>query len=215
MRSALRRSDSRQLYATDASIYEIHPAGVAFPRSATDASAIIRATVEAGISITPRGAGTSLSGRGYWGRSSDRFLAATTADFRSSTAKRCTSASARAWSCDQLNAFLRPARFLFRAGCGHELAGDARRDDREQFFRRTRAGLRDDRGSRGGARNCPGRWADRAIGAGSDSLGEEKRAIEIDCITPGPPLIANHAPRAAQALAGLRSRTLLSAPDRS
>jgi FAD/FMN-containing dehydrogenase/Fe-S oxidoreductase len=53
---------TRQLYATDASIYQIEPEGVAFPRSAEQASAVIRAAADAGVSITPRGAGTSLSG---------------------------------------------------------------------------------------------------------------------------------------------------------
>ncbi len=53
---------TRQLYATDASIYQIKPAGVAFPRSATEASAVIRAAADEGVSITPRGAGTSLVG---------------------------------------------------------------------------------------------------------------------------------------------------------
>ena len=53
---------TRQLYATDASIYQIEPAGVAFPRSAQEASAVIRAAADAGVSVTPRGAGTSLVG---------------------------------------------------------------------------------------------------------------------------------------------------------
>src|SRR6266404_2814083 len=53
---------TRQLYATDASIYQIEPAAVAFPRTAEQASAVIRSAADAGISITPRGAGTSLSG---------------------------------------------------------------------------------------------------------------------------------------------------------
>src|SRR5437879_2108244 len=53
---------TRQLYATDASIYQIEPAGVAFPQSARQASAVIQATAEAGVSIIPRGAGTSLVG---------------------------------------------------------------------------------------------------------------------------------------------------------
>src|SRR6266487_4379725 len=53
---------TRQLYATDASIYQIEPAAVAFPRSAREASAIIRAAAAAGVSVTPRGAGTSLVG---------------------------------------------------------------------------------------------------------------------------------------------------------
>src|SRR5216684_543478 len=53
---------SRQLYATDASIYQIEPMGVAFPRSAQQASSVIQAAIDAGLSIVPRGAGTSLSG---------------------------------------------------------------------------------------------------------------------------------------------------------
>src|SRR5438552_53382 len=53
---------TRQLYATDASIYQIEPIGVAFPKSTQQASAVIRAAADAGISVTPRGAGTSLVG---------------------------------------------------------------------------------------------------------------------------------------------------------
>src|SRR5437660_1880512 len=52
----------RQLSATDASIYQIEPAGAAFPKSAQQAAAVIRATADAGISVVPRGAGTSLVG---------------------------------------------------------------------------------------------------------------------------------------------------------
>src|SRR5207249_12078059 len=53
---------TRQLYATDASIYQIQPVAVAFPKSAQQASAVIRAAADAGLSVTPRGAGTSLVG---------------------------------------------------------------------------------------------------------------------------------------------------------
>jgi FAD/FMN-containing dehydrogenase/Fe-S oxidoreductase len=53
---------TRQLYATDASIYQIEPAGVAFPRSAHEASAVIRVAAGENVSVTPRGAGTSLVG---------------------------------------------------------------------------------------------------------------------------------------------------------
>jgi FAD/FMN-containing dehydrogenase len=53
---------TRQLYATDASIYQIEPLGAAFPLSAREASAVIRAAADAGVSVTPRGAGTSLVG---------------------------------------------------------------------------------------------------------------------------------------------------------
>jgi FAD/FMN-containing dehydrogenase/Fe-S oxidoreductase len=53
---------TRQLFATDASIYQIEPIGVAFPKNAKQASAVIHAAADADVSITPRGAGTSLVG---------------------------------------------------------------------------------------------------------------------------------------------------------
>lgn len=53
---------TRNLYATDGSIYQIIPTAVAFPRSATQAASAIRAATDAGISIIPRGAGTGLAG---------------------------------------------------------------------------------------------------------------------------------------------------------
>ena len=53
---------TRQLYATDASIYQIQPAGIGFPRTAEEAANLIRAAADAGVSVTPRGAGTSLVG---------------------------------------------------------------------------------------------------------------------------------------------------------
>ena len=53
---------TRQLYSTDASIYQIQPAGAAFPKTAEQAGLVIRATADQGLSITPRGAGTSLVG---------------------------------------------------------------------------------------------------------------------------------------------------------
>src|SRR5881628_2762745 len=56
---------TRQLYATDASIYQIEPAAVAFPRSAQQASSVVRAAVDAGLAIIPRGAGTGLVGGAF------------------------------------------------------------------------------------------------------------------------------------------------------
>ena len=58
------RSDdtTRQLYATDASIYQIIPKAVAFPRSPDQVRDAIQAARAAGMSVTPRGAGTGLAG---------------------------------------------------------------------------------------------------------------------------------------------------------
>src|SRR5208337_3579151 len=53
---------TRQLYATDASIYQIEPLAVAFPRNAKQASLLIDGAVQAGLSVIPRGAGTGLVG---------------------------------------------------------------------------------------------------------------------------------------------------------
>ncbi|MEO5717753.1 MAG: FAD-linked oxidase C-terminal domain-containing protein [Chthoniobacterales bacterium] len=53
---------TRQLYATDASPYQIVPAAVAFPRSAQEAHDAILAAESSGISVSPRGAGSGLAG---------------------------------------------------------------------------------------------------------------------------------------------------------
>src|ERR1051325_6508907 len=53
---------TRQLYATDASIYQIEPAAVAFPRNARQVSALVEGAMQAGVLIIPRGAGTGLVG---------------------------------------------------------------------------------------------------------------------------------------------------------
>ncbi len=53
---------TRQLYSTDASIYQVCPVGAAFPNTSEQASLVIRAAADAGLSVTPRGAGTSLVG---------------------------------------------------------------------------------------------------------------------------------------------------------
>jgi len=53
---------TRQLYATDASIYQVEPAAVAFPRTANQAASIIRAAADASVPVIPRGAGTGLIG---------------------------------------------------------------------------------------------------------------------------------------------------------
>ncbi len=54
---------SRQLYATDASIYKMTPLGVVLPHDANDVSAVIETCNNAGVSVLPRGGGTGLSGQ--------------------------------------------------------------------------------------------------------------------------------------------------------
>jgi len=53
---------TRCLYAVDASIHRLEPVAVAFPRSAEEAAAVLRAAADSGLEITPRGAGTGLTG---------------------------------------------------------------------------------------------------------------------------------------------------------
>jgi FAD/FMN-containing dehydrogenase/Fe-S oxidoreductase len=54
---------TRHLYSRDASIYAIEPAGVIFPRDADDVAAAVSVAATFGVSVLPRGAGTSLAGQ--------------------------------------------------------------------------------------------------------------------------------------------------------
>src|SRR5438270_4712016 len=54
---------SRGRYATDASIYQIEPLGVAIPRNREDATAAIAIAREEGVPVLPRGGGTSQCGQ--------------------------------------------------------------------------------------------------------------------------------------------------------
>ena len=56
-------SYSRQLYATDASIYEATPIGVVFPTSTADVAAVMNYCADRKIPVLPRGGGTSLAGQ--------------------------------------------------------------------------------------------------------------------------------------------------------
>ncbi len=54
---------SRGRYATDASIYQIVPQGVAFPRSEADIAAALTIAAEHGVPVIARGGGTSQCGQ--------------------------------------------------------------------------------------------------------------------------------------------------------
>jgi len=54
---------SRGRYATDASIYQIMPQGIVIPRSDDDLAAIIEIAHQEGLTLLPRGGGTSQSGQ--------------------------------------------------------------------------------------------------------------------------------------------------------
>src|SRR3989454_8018314 len=112
---------TRQLYATDASIYQIEPAAVAFPRSAQQASAIISAAADAGVSVVPRGAGTSLVGNAI----GEGLIVEFSRYNRQITGLDLEKRSVRVGAgvvLDQLNDFLRPHGFCF----GPDVATSAR-----------------------------------------------------------------------------------------
>ncbi|WP_324664404.1 FAD-binding and (Fe-S)-binding domain-containing protein [Haloarcula sediminis] len=54
---------TRQLYATDASAYEVTPIGVVFPTSTADVASVVSYCSEREIPVLPRGGGTSLAGQ--------------------------------------------------------------------------------------------------------------------------------------------------------
>src|SRR5438034_745793 len=102
----------RQLYATDASIYQIEPVGVAFPKNPQQASLVIRAAADAGLSVTPRGAGTSLVGNAIGEGLIVEFLRynrrITDLDL-----EKCRVRVGAGVVLDQLNDFLKPHEFCF------------------------------------------------------------------------------------------------------
>src|SRR5437588_3069589 len=112
---------TRKLYATDASIYQIEPLGVAFPRNAQQASAVIRAAADASMPVTPRGAGTSLVGNAIGGGLIVEFSRYNRQITGLDLEKRSVRVGAGV-VLDQLNDFLRPHGFCF----GPDVATSAR-----------------------------------------------------------------------------------------
>ena len=53
----------RQLYATDASLYQVEPLAVVIPASTLDAARAVRVCYENSLAVLPRGGGTSLAGQ--------------------------------------------------------------------------------------------------------------------------------------------------------
>ena len=103
---------TRILFATDASIYQIEPEGAAFPRSAQEASAVISAAIDAGLSITPRGAGTSLVGNAIGDGLIVDFSRHNRCISNLDLEKRSVGVGAGV-VLDQLNNFLKPHGFCF------------------------------------------------------------------------------------------------------
>src|SRR6202045_3210621 len=103
---------TRQLYATDASIYQIEPLGVAFPTSAQNASAVIKAAADENISVTPRRAGSSLVGNAL----GEGLIVDFSRHNRNIESLNIDNRRVRVGAgvvLDQLNAFLNPHGFCF------------------------------------------------------------------------------------------------------
>ena len=123
---------TRQLYATDASPYQIVPLAVAFPKSAAQASSIIQSAAQAGVSVIPRGAGTGLSG-GAIGDGLVIDFAKHNRQIFAFDKERRTVRVGPGVVLDQLNVFLRPHGFRFgpdvatssRATLGGMIANDS------------------------------------------------------------------------------------------
>lgn len=123
---------TRQLYATDASPYQIVPDAVAFPKSARQASAIIQAAAQVGVPVIPRGAGTGLSG-GAIGEGLVIDFARHNRQIGKLDLERRIVRVGPGVILDQLNAFLRPHGFRFgpdvapssRATLGGMIANDS------------------------------------------------------------------------------------------
>ena len=123
---------TRQLYATDASPYQIAPGAVAFPKTGKEASAIIQAALSAGLSVTPRGAGSGLSG-GAIGDGLIVDFARHNRQIMAFDPERRIVRVAAGVVLDQLNNFLKPHGFRFgpdvatssRATLGGMIANDS------------------------------------------------------------------------------------------
>src|SRR3954447_6603042 len=103
---------TRQLYATDASIYQIEPIAVAFPKTVRQACAVVQAAAQAGIPVILRGAGTGLAG----GAIGEGLVVDFSRHLREITdldLERRTVRVGPGVVLDQLNRFLRPHGYRF------------------------------------------------------------------------------------------------------
>jgi FAD/FMN-containing dehydrogenase/Fe-S oxidoreductase len=123
---------TRQLYATDASPYQIVPQAIAFPKTVKEAAHVIQAALVAGVPVIPRGAGTGLSG-GAVGEGLIVDFARHNRQILEFNAERRVVRVSAGVVLDQLNDFLHPHGFRFgpdvatssRATLGGMIANDS------------------------------------------------------------------------------------------
>ena len=128
-------SFSRGRYATDASFYQIVPAGVVVPRTIDEALRALAIARDAGRKVTPRGGGTSQCGQTVndgividLSRHLNRLL--------SLDVENKTCVVEPGIVLDDLNRQLKQARPVVSGRCLHRLARHHRRHGRQQFLRR-------------------------------------------------------------------------------
>lgn len=103
---------TRQLYATDASLYQVEPDAVAFPRMLSDAQSLLRAAAAAEVPVICRGAGTGLVG-GAIGAGLVIDFARHNRRITQLDPERRTVRVEPGVVLDQLNSFLKPHGFAF------------------------------------------------------------------------------------------------------
>ena len=103
---------TRQLYATDASIYQIEPLAVPFPKGAEEARAVIQAAAKENIPVIPRGAGSGLVG-GAIGKGLIVDFSRHNRQITELNLEKRTVHVGAGVVLDQLNAFLKPHGFRF------------------------------------------------------------------------------------------------------
>ncbi|HOJ34872.1 MAG TPA: FAD-linked oxidase C-terminal domain-containing protein [Candidatus Hydrogenedentes bacterium] len=103
---------TRRLYATDASLYQIEPFGVAFPKNGEEVAWLVGAANEADIPLIPRGAGTGLAG-GAVGHGLVVNLAQYNKRIYNLDLDSGTVCVEPGVVLDQLNAFLKPHGYCF------------------------------------------------------------------------------------------------------
>lgn len=103
---------TRQLYATDASLYQVIPHGVAFPATAQETADALCAAAQEDLAIIPRGAGTGLAG----GAVGEGLILDVARRNRSISAFDIEARTVRVGAgvvLDQLNAYLQPHGLTF------------------------------------------------------------------------------------------------------
>lgn len=123
---------TRRLYATDASIYEVFPTAVAFPKGAGEIAKCFQYAIEENLSVTPRGSGSGLAG-GAIGDGLILDCQRNNQRIHSFDRERRTVRVGPGVVLDALNAFLRPHGFQFgpdvatssRATLGGMIANDS------------------------------------------------------------------------------------------